>query len=78
MSGMKWFKLQATLSDHNTGDLLIKRNYRQAKRQKEEARKTRQLQKQQRRSERTTTGDATVVVEPSAPDGNPLTPPPSP
>jgi hypothetical protein len=38
------------------------RNYRQVKRQKEEARKTRQLQKSQRRSER----DASAgVVEPS-------------
>jgi hypothetical protein len=32
------------------GELLAKRNYRQVKRQKEEARKTRQQQKQQRRS----------------------------
>lgn len=31
---------------------MAKQNYRQAKRQKEEARKTRQLQKRQRRSER--------------------------
>jgi hypothetical protein len=39
------------VSGHDSGEL-VKRNYRQAKRQKEEARKTRQLQKQQRRSER--------------------------
>ena len=35
------------------GQSLNKRNYRQAKRQREEVKKTRQQQKQQRRSERT-------------------------
>jgi hypothetical protein len=47
------------------GDLL-KRNYRQAKRQKEEARKTRQLQKQQRRSDRAAPAGDTVAIEPEA------------
>jgi hypothetical protein len=45
---------------------LAKRNYRQAKRQKEEARKTRQLQKQQRRSDRAAAADGTVTIESEA------------
>jgi len=56
-----------------------KRNYRQAKRQKEDARKTRQQQKQQRRSDRSTAADGTLEMEPStnrqadAPDPAPET-----
>lgn len=46
------------------GDLLKKRNYRQAKRQKEEARKTRQMEKQQRRLERVVAGTAAVTDAP--------------
>ena len=42
---------------------LPKQNYRQAKRQKEAARKTRQLQKQQRRSDRATTDGVSAVAE---------------
>jgi len=39
------------------------RNYRQVKRQKEEARKTRQLQKQQRRAGRASTAADTLATE---------------
>jgi hypothetical protein len=65
----------------DSGDTLAQRNYRQAKRQKEEARKTRQLQKQQRRSERTTeeavsgtepAADAALVERDSPSGGSPL------
>jgi hypothetical protein len=54
-----------------------KRNYRQAKRQKEEARKTRQLQKQQRKGERDTSVGVTLVVEPSE-EREPIDPVPAP
>jgi hypothetical protein len=53
---------------------LKKRNYRQAKRQKEDARKTRQLQKQQRRSERATTVGVTAVTDSGQQDGEPVAP----
>jgi hypothetical protein len=53
----------------------LKRNYRQAKRQKEEARRTRQLQKQQRRSDRATTADVSLANESPAPEA-PVDPPP--
>jgi hypothetical protein len=45
---------------------LVKRNYRQAKRQKEDARKARQLQKQQRRSDRTPAADSPEAIAPDA------------
>jgi hypothetical protein len=48
-----------------------KRNYRQVKRQKEDERKTRQLQKHQRRGERDTSAGGTVGVEPSE-DSQPI------
>jgi hypothetical protein len=54
-----------------------KRNYRQVKRQKEEARRTRQLQKQQRRGERDTSAGFTLVVEPSE-DSEPIATVPAP
>ncbi len=53
----------------------MKRNYRQAKRQKEEARRTRQLQKQQRRSDRAATAGDTLANESPAPE-EPVDPPP--
>jgi hypothetical protein len=56
---------------------LNKRNYRQAKRQKEDARKTRQQQKQQRRADREATVGITLIIEPTA-DGEPVTPAPAP
>jgi hypothetical protein len=65
---------RADASWYDTGDLL-KRNYRQAKRQKEEARRTRQLQKQQRRSNRPTTADGTPENESPAQE-QPVDPPP--
>jgi hypothetical protein len=54
---------------------LNKRNYRQAKRQREVVKKTRQQEKQQRRSERTTpdgdaVGDALIAESPDP--GNPV------
>jgi len=52
---------------------LTKRNYRQAKRQKEEARKTRQQQKEQRRSERATAAGVTAIPESAAQEGEPAT-----
>jgi len=55
--------VRADLSDRDSGEPLIKRNYRQVKRQKEEARKTRQLQKQQRRADRSSTTGATLGIE---------------
>ncbi len=51
-----------------------KRNYRQAKRQREEVKKTRQQQKQQRRSERPTPDGEAVgaaLITESADPGNP-------
>ncbi|MFZ0009535.1 MAG: hypothetical protein WAK94_14975 [Steroidobacteraceae bacterium] len=42
---------------------MAKRNYRQVKRLKEEARKTRQMQKQQRRSDRTAPAGVTDATE---------------
>jgi hypothetical protein len=65
---------RADVSEHDIGDLL-KRNYRQAKRQKEEARKTRQLQKQQRRSDRTTTAGVPLANDSPAQE-QPVDPPP--
>jgi hypothetical protein len=53
----------------------LKRNYRQAKRQKEEARRTRQLQKQQRRSDRATPADVSLANESPAQEA-PVDPPP--
>jgi hypothetical protein len=54
----------------------LKRNYRQAKRQKEEARKTRQLQKQQRRSDRAPTADVTLPKDTPAQEEPAVVPPP--
>jgi hypothetical protein len=51
-------------------------NYRQVKRQREEARKTRQLQKQQRRSDREMPTGVTLVTEPLA-DSEPIAPVPT-
>jgi hypothetical protein len=62
------------VSGHDSGDL-VKRNYRQAKRQKEEARKTRKLQKQQRRSERATP-DGVPLADESPAQEVPGDPPP--
>lgn len=53
------------------------RNYRQAKRQKEEARKTRKLQKQQRRLDRTGPDDAPAEGE-ATQNGEPTEPAPLP
>jgi hypothetical protein len=53
---------------------LAKRNYRQVKRLKEEARKTRQLQKQQRRSDRTATAGAIDATESPAQSNEPIDP----
>jgi hypothetical protein len=54
-----------------------KRNYRQIKRQKEETRKTRQLQKKQHRGERDTSAGVTLVAEPSE-DSQPIAQVPAP
>ena len=53
----------------------IQRNYRQAKRQKEEARKLRNQQKQERRAERTTVPDDAVATPELEQDIAPAAPP---
>lgn len=53
---------------------MAKRNYRQVKRLKEEARKTRQLQKQQRRSDRTATTGVADATESPAQSNEPIGP----
>jgi hypothetical protein len=52
---------------------LVKRNYRQAKRQKEEARKTRQQQKQQRRLTKAPAADADGTQSVTEGGGSPET-----
>ena len=64
----EWSRVAAVHTDvinPNSGDPLANRNYRQVKRQKEEARKTRQMQKQQRRADRASTAGVTPAVEPA-------------
>jgi hypothetical protein len=53
---------------------LTRHNYRQVKRQKEEARKARQLQKQQRRGDRVADGEVALETEAPAEGSEPLAP----
>lgn len=48
----------------------MRKNYQQARKQKEQARKVRQQEKQQRRAARVGTADPTAAVE--APEGEPV------
>jgi hypothetical protein len=70
-SGVECFKACADQRGTPSEISLTKRNYRQAKRQKEEARKLRQQQKEQRRSERATAGGGSAIRDSGVQEGEP-------
>jgi hypothetical protein len=72
MDGERFDRAGTHLPDPDRGNFVPRQNYRQVKKQKEQSRKARQLEKQQRRTARPNTGEIETPLQ--DPPANPSDP----